>query len=85
MFVIQDIQSGYYFHSKGKIILFESSELASAFLNEFMNYAIQRRVAETENPMAIMEVQSKLMSIQIIEQNFEEIPPCGVINFRELN
>lgn len=84
MFVIKDKELRYYFHSKGKIILFEDPNEAVAFANAFMNYSIQRMLQETQNPASVFEVHQRMSMIEIIEQDFEEIPPCGVITFTEI-
>lgn len=77
-------RNGYYFHKKGKIILFNTPEEANLILNKFLEYAIQRRINETQNPMAIIEVQQILNGFQIIEQDFMEEPKCGTVLFQDL-
>ena len=84
MFVIQKMDNGYYFHDKGKIILFEDPNEANAFIQAFHQYCAARLVVE-QGPQGIFELHNALSTLTIIETDFVEIPPCGVINFRELN
>lgn len=89
MFVIknileQDRLSNYYFHKKGKILLFNTPDEAIAFLDGFKNYTINRRLAETQGMAgAFQETLMTLNSFKIIEQDFEEIPPCEVATLYE--
>ena len=84
MFVIKDIETGYYFHKDGKIILFEQSEKAQWFLQAFQQYAIPRYIQEQQTPFAIIEAQQRIMRLNIIEKDFIEEPECGTIAFQEL-
>lgn len=84
MFVIKNIQTGYYFHNKGRIILFENLDDASAFLNHFVQYAIGRRIQETQDPSEIITVHNVMSQTHILEKDFVETPECGVILFREM-
>ena len=83
MFVIQKRDNGYYFHEKGKIILFETPEEANALLNSFYQYAIAKLVSET-GPQGIFEVQHIISAFNIIEKNFIETPPCGIVYFKDI-
>ena len=83
MFVIQKQDNGYYFHKEGKIILFNTPEEVIAFINMFNQYCMQRLVSE-RGPEGIFELHSVMPLLNIIEEDFEEIPPCGVINFEDI-
>lgn len=83
MFVIMKVDDGYYFHNKGKIILFENPQEAEMFLQNFHQYSLQRLLAE-RGPEGLFELQKIFQFLQIIEKNFEETPPCGIVHFHEL-
>lgn len=83
MFVIQKMDNGYYFHDKGKIILFEDPREANAFIQAFHQYCAARLVAE-RGPQGIFELHNTLATLTIIEKDFVETPPCGVITFSEI-
>lgn len=83
MFVIMKVDDGYYFHNKGKIILFENPQEAEMFLQNFYQYSLQRLLTE-RGPEGLFELQKIFQFLQIIEKNFEENPPCGVVYFHEL-
>lgn len=83
--LILKLPNGYYFHKKGKIILFNSAEEAQFLLNRFLQYSIERKVQEHPgDPFAIMEVQQIVSQFALIEQDFQEEPKCGTIKFNEL-
>lgn len=84
MYVIMDTASGYYFHKKGKIILFEQPEEAQWFLQGFQQYAINRHFQEQQSPFAIMEAQQIISNLAIIQKDFLETPECGIIMFKDL-
>ena len=83
MFVIKKRNDGYYFHQKGKIILFENPQEAEMLLQNFHQYSLQKLVEERD-PEGIFELQNVFSVLYIVEENFEEIPPCGVVYFHEL-
>ena len=83
MFAIQKKSNGYYFHDKGKIILFEDPNEANAFIQAFHQYCAARLVAE-QGPQGIFELHNALSTLTIIETDFVETPPCGVITFSEI-
>lgn len=83
MFVIQKQNDRQYFSSKGKIILFNTPDEANYMLQLFQQYALQRLVSE-RGPQGVFELHEVLSQLLIIEQDFEDEPPCGVINFLEL-
>lgn len=89
MFVIknvfeQDRLSNYYFNKKGKILLFNTPDEALAFLDEFKSYAIDRKLAEGQDFLgASHEILRVLSSFRVIEQDFKDIPSCGVTTLYE--
>ena len=83
MFVIMKVNDGYYLQNKGKIILFENPQEAEMFLQNFYQYSLQKLLTE-RNPEGLFELQKIFQLLHIIEKNFEEDPPCGVIHFHEL-
>lgn len=83
MFVIQKRNNGYYFHEKGKIILFEDPNEANAFIQMFHQYCAARLVSE-RGPEGIFELHSLISTLVIVEEDFVETPPCGVITFSEI-
>ena len=83
MFVIKKINDGYYFHKKGKIILFNTPQEAQAFFQAFRQFSIEKTLKEF-GPEALIEVEMTFAVIRVIEKDFEEIPPCRVVYFREL-
>lgn len=83
MYVIMDTTSGYYFHKEGKIILFNTVEEAIMFIQMFNQYSTERLLSE-QGPEGIFELHSVMTLLTIIEEDFEEIPPCGVISFEEI-
>lgn len=84
MYIIKDTTSGYYFHNKAKIILFEQPEEAQWFLQNFQQYAVTRYVQEQQSPFAIMKVQQIISNFAIVQKDFLETPECGVIMFKDL-
>ena len=84
MFIIQKIDDGYYFHDKGKIILFETFQEAEKCLQDFQQYCLQRLI-EQKGPGGIFELHRVFSSLRIIETNFEETPLCGIVFFHELH
>jgi hypothetical protein len=73
MFIIKHIPTGQYFHQKQKIILFRTPQEAELYINEFANYAIQRAVAEADEPapFVMMNVQEVLMGCKILPIDFD--------------
>lgn len=83
MFAIQKKSNGYYFHEKGKIILFEDPNEANAFIQAFHQYCMARLISE-QGPQGIFELHNLISTLAIIETDFVETPPCGVITFSEI-
>ena len=83
MFVIKKMNDGYYFHEKGKIILFEDPNEANALINAFYQYAAARLVSE-RGPQGIFEIQHVMSALDIIEQDFIDTPECGVVYFKDV-
>ena len=73
MFIIKHRPTGQYFHQKQKIILFRTVEEAEMFLNGFGNYALNRAIAEADEPapFVMMRVQEVLMGCQILPIDFD--------------
>lgn len=74
-----------YFHSQGKIIIFETPEEANEFVNAFVRYSIQRLQAEGRGsealtaPMIIMQ-ESNLVPVDFDINTVE----CGVVFCKDL-
>ena len=73
MFVIKHRPTRQYFHQEQKIILFRTMEEAEMFLNSFGNYALNRAIAESNEPapFVMMNVQEVLMGCQILPIDFD--------------
>ena len=85
MLYVIKANNGTYFHNKGRIILFESKNQATRYLNEFIEYALLR-LAQEGNPQ-------KIMSAPIIIENNSNIMPvdfeidkveCGTVYASDL-
>ena len=79
--------SGTYFHNKGKIILYESPDQAMRFIQEFINYAMNR-LAQDEN-VNRMELLTVPITIQnnsyIMEVDFDiDKVECGTVYATDL-
>ena len=82
--LVLKLPNGYYFHKKGKIILFNSADEAQYMLNGLLQYSINRKMQEEQDPFGIMTVQQTISQFALIERDFKEEPECGTINFSEL-
>lgn len=85
LFVIKH-SNGTYFHNKGRIILYESPEQATRFLEEFINYAMNRLVQEGANQMEIMTVPMTVQMnshIMNIDFDIDEVE-CGTVYATDL-
>ena len=82
--LVLKLPNGYYFHKKGKIILFNSADEAQYMLNGLLQYSINRKMQEQQDPFAIIKVQQVVNQFALIEQDFQEEPECGIVNFSEL-
>lgn len=85
LFVIKH-SNGTYFHNKGRIILYESPEQATRFLEEFINYAMNRLVREGANQMEIMTVPMTVQMnshIMNIDFDIDEVE-CGTVYATDL-
>ena len=73
MFIIKHIPTGQYFHQEQKIILFRTQQEAEVFLNGFGNYALNRAIAESDEPapFVMMNVQEVLMGCRILPIDFD--------------
>lgn len=79
-------RNGTFYHNKGRIILFESEQEASNFINLFIQYSTQRLIDETKDPFKGMEAPMKIMQdSQIIPVEFDiDNVECGVVFAKEL-
>ena len=88
MFIIKHRPTGQYFHQEQKIILFRTVEEAEMFLNGFGNYALNRAIAEADEPVpfVMMRVRDVLMGCQILPIDFdmERNPDVKTIWMHEL-
>lgn len=77
--------NGSYFHNKGRIILYESQEQAQIYLQEFMQYAVQR-VAQEQGGHSAMAVPMTVMSNSHIMQVDFDINnvECGTVYMADL-
>lgn len=77
---------GTYFHNKGKIILYETPEQATRFLQEFIQYAISRLIQEGTNPMQAMSSSMIIQShSRIMEIDFDmNTVECGTVYATDL-
>lgn len=84
MFTIKH-KSGIYFYNKGRIILFESEQEASNFMNIFIQYSTNR-LAQEGRVEEVMRVPIFAMSeCRIVPVDFDiEKVECGVVFAREL-
>ena len=67
MFVIKKRNDGYYFHDKGKIILFEDPNEANAFIQAFHQYCAARLISE-QGPEGIFKLHNLISALAIIEE-----------------
>lgn len=84
MFVIQDVETGYYFNAKGKIIIFDTEREAAEFLQGFHNYSIKRALSENGfDPETFFMVEHVMSVLHIVEIDFD-ISSVTTISVREL-
>lgn len=77
--------SGLYFHNKGRIILFETQEEASSFMNMFLQYATEKlmqdgRIGEIMRAQMVLANECKITQASPNIQDVE----CGVVFMKEL-
>lgn len=84
MFVIK-MRDGTYFHTKGKIILFDTIQEANEFLNYFVQYSVNRLSREGRGNEA-MTAPIRVMSESMISQLDFDIDKveCGVVYARDM-
>jgi hypothetical protein len=84
MFIIKH-RSGTYFYNKGRIILFESEQEASNFMNIFIQYSTNRLARErrVEEAMQVPIFAMSECAIAPVDFNIKEVE-CGVVFCREL-
>lgn len=84
MFVIIH-QSGLYFHNKGRIILFESQQEASNFMNMFIQYSTNRLAQEGDLGEAMHVPIVVMHECKITPVDFDiNTVECGTVLAREL-
>ena len=83
MYVVMH-SNNYYFHNKGKIILFESHQEVQYFLEVFSQYATHRMMAEG-NPIGAMQASATIQSKCKIIPDFDTSKiTCDTIMAREI-
>lgn len=68
MIYVMKHRNGTYFHSKNRIILYESQEQAMVYLEAFIQYAVNRATQEKGHMAAMtmpMEIQSNTVVLPI--------------------
>ena len=74
-----------YYHYQGKIILFDNQEQANAFVNQFINYSVQRLTKEGREVEAMSAPMLIMQQSQLIPINFDiDTVPCGTIHCKDL-
>lgn len=77
-------KNGLYFHNKGRIILFESEQEASNFINMFINYSANR-LAQENRMEEVMRTPFIAMECNIIPVTFDiDKVECGIVWAKEL-
>lgn len=84
MFTIQHM-SGTYFHNKGRIILYESEQEATNYLNAFIQYAMNRltqegRVGEVMRVPIFASHECRIIPVTF---DIEEVE-CGTVLAKDL-
>lgn len=77
--------NGLYMNDHGKIILFNSKEEIEFFINNFINYSMQR--ASTEGAIdlfSIMSLENIGRNVQIDEWKDVKSCTCGTIKYEDL-
>lgn len=83
MYVIKKLD-GEYFHTKGKIIIFDDSNQINDFLHYFVEYSVKRLFAEGRK-LEALSAQTKILSeISIDNVDFDiDSVECGVVYARD--
>ena len=77
--------NGLYINDHGKIILFNSKEEIEFFINNFINYSMQRASAEsTIDPFSLMALTNMNRAVQIDEWKDVKSCTCGTIKYEDL-
>ena len=77
--------SGLYFYDKGKIIIFESTDEAGAFLNFFIQYSTNRLMQEGNIGEAMHVPIMVMQQCKILPVDFDvDTIKCGVVYARDL-
>lgn len=74
-------RDGTYFHNKGKILLYETPEQATRYIEGFINYTMNRLAQEGANQIEIMTAPMTIQSNSVImEADFDiDNVECGTI------
>lgn len=79
MYVIKK-KDGMYFHKDGKIILFENQRQINEFLNQFVQYSVNRLVREGRKQEAMTAPMTIMSGSIAMPVDFDiDTVPCGVI------
>lgn len=74
-----------YFHSQGKIIIFETPEEANEFVNAFVHYSVQRLQAEGRTAEAMTAPMIIMQESNLVPVDFDiDTVECGVVFCRDL-
>lgn len=78
-------RDGTYFHKDGKIILYDSPEQATVYLQAFIPYAQNRLLQEGKHMEAMTSPMSIQNNIEFMEVDFDiDKIECGVIYMKDL-
>lgn len=74
-------RNGTYFHNNGRIILYETPEQAMRFLQDFINYAMNRLAQGGANQIEMMTAPMTIQSNSVImEADFDvDNVECGTV------
>lgn len=74
-------RNGTYFHNKGRIILYETPDQATRFIEAFIHYTMNRLAQEGANQIEIMTAPMTIQSqSQIMEVDFDiDNVECGTV------
>ena len=84
MFVVMHSKRTY-FQNKGRIILFESEQEASNFINMFLQYSVNELAQEGRNEEIMQAPMLIMQTCRIVPVDFDiENVECGVVWMKEL-
>jgi hypothetical protein len=83
MYVIK-MRDGTYFHTKGKIIIFETQSEINAFLNYFTQYSVNRLTREGRAEEAMTAPMQIMMGSVAMPVDFDiNTVECGIVWARD--